>query len=103
MPDPIVEAGTSNDPATGGNESLITLGKRAAESEASNDSANDEVSQKVVLLGCFCHHFGAPRTEKPFLRHRAPPSAPQQSVFLLCPEDYGSYGVFLSNCCTFVN
>ena len=50
MPDPIVEAGTSNDPATGGNESLITLGKRAAESEASNDSANDEVSQKGALL-----------------------------------------------------
>jgi hypothetical protein len=103
MPVPIVEAGTSNDPATGGNESPITLGKRAAELEASNDSANDEVSQKVVLLGCFCHHFGAPRTEKPFLRHRTPPSAPQQSVFLSCPEDYESYGVFLSNCCTFVN
>ena len=99
MPDPIVEAGTSNDPATGGNESLITLGKRAAESEASNDSANDEVSQKGALLSGLCHLFGAPRTEKPFLRHRTPPSAPQQSVFLLCPEDYGSYGVFLSNCC----
>ena len=66
MPDPIVKAGTSNDPAAGGNESPITLGKRAAESEASNDSANDEVSHKVALLGCFCHRIGAPRTEKPF-------------------------------------
>ena len=103
MPDPIVEAGTSNDPATGGNESPITLGKRAAESEASNDSANDEESQKCAFFGLFLSPFGAPRTEKPFLRHRTPPSAPQQSVFLLCPEDYGSYGVFLSNWCTFVN
>ena len=99
MPDPIIEAGPSNAPAAGGNESLITLGKRAAESEASNDSANDEVSHKVALLGCFCHPIGPPRTEMPFLRHRTPPSAPHQSVFLLCPEDYGSYGVFLSNCC----
>jgi len=67
MPDPIVEAGTSNDPATGGNESPITLGKRAAESEASNDSANDEVSHNVALLGCFCHLVGVPGIEKPFL------------------------------------
>ena len=66
IPDPIIEAGPSNVPAAGGNECLITLGKRAAESEASNDSANDEVSHKVALLGCFCHRIGAPRTEKPF-------------------------------------
>ena len=99
LPDPIVEAGPSNDPAAGSNESLITLGKRAAESEASNDSANDEVSQKCAFFGLFLSPFGAPRTEKPFLRHRASPSSPQFSVFLLCPEDYGSYGVFLSKCC----
>ena len=42
--DPVVEAGPSDDPTAGENESLITLGKRAAESDASNESANDDVS-----------------------------------------------------------
>ena len=87
MPDPIVKAGTSNDPAAGGNESPITLGKRAAESEASNDSANDEVSQKGALLSGLCHLFGAPRTEKPFLRHTIVPNQRRISVFLSCPKD----------------
>ena len=83
MPDPIVEAGTSNDSATGGNESPITLGKRAAESEASNDSANDQVSQKGDFWAV-CVTFLEPRGLKSRSYDIGPPPQLPNSPFFYC-------------------